>query len=156
MLLRSTYFRIYMYIYYPLISTDFNILVINAGNGDDSLYFHASVCIYIYTCMLYLHIYIHTYIYVYLYICICISVINAGNGDDSLDYHASAVDPIDGSTLRNIAFQLPNILNARIDNTAFWWVISVYKCIHMFIYIVFKCMCIYSFSASKHSQCEDS
>lgn len=101
---KFTYFRVYMYIYYPLISTEFNI-----------------------------------------------SVINAGNGDDSLDYHASAVDPTDGSTLRNIAFQLPNILNARIDNTAFWWVIHVYKCIHMFICIVFTCMCIHSF----HIQCKE-
>lgn len=49
-----------------------------------------------------------------------LAVINTGNGDDSLDYHAASVDPSDGTILRNVAFQLTNIPNARIDNTAFW------------------------------------
>ena len=47
-------------------------------------------------------------------------VINTGNGDNSLDYHAASVDTTDGIILRNTAFQLKNIPNARVDNTAFW------------------------------------
>jgi hypothetical protein len=81
------------------------------------------------------------------------------------------VDPTDGSTLRNIAFQLPNIPNARIDNSAFWWVYTYmhmniymhvceyfctfkymctvfihYKHVYMYIYVyVYVCICIYAY-----------
>ena len=69
---------------------------------------------------------------------ILFSVINTGNGDNSLDYHAVSVDTADGTILRNIALQLINIPNVRIDNTAFWLVsCEIYRPVyHMIIYYV--------------------
>ena len=49
-----------------------------------------------------------------------LAVVNTGCGDKGLQYHASNVDTADGSILRNIAFELCNIPNDKIVNTAFW------------------------------------
>jgi hypothetical protein len=52
-----------------------------------------------------------------------IAVVNACDFDCSLQYHAASIDPESGAQLRNLAFQFCNVPNARIDNTAFWYVL---------------------------------
>jgi hypothetical protein len=49
-----------------------------------------------------------------------LAVINTGDGERGLDRHAVTVDNEDGNILRNLSFQLVNIPNERITNTAFW------------------------------------
>lgn len=50
-----------------------------------------------------------------------VTIINTSEGGDKgLDYHAANVDCATGATLRNIAFELPNIPTEKINNTAFW------------------------------------
>jgi hypothetical protein len=53
-----------------------------------------------------------------------VSIVNTGDSDKGLKYHASNVDPGDGSILRNIAFEICNIPNDKIVNTAFWFIFS--------------------------------
>ena len=53
-----------------------------------------------------------------------VAVINTSSGRHSgLDYHASCIEPSDGSVLRNMAFELNNIPNEKIENSAFWFVV---------------------------------
>ena len=49
-----------------------------------------------------------------------LTVVNTSKDNKGLDYHAMEIDDADGSTLYNLAFELVNIPNVRIQNTAFW------------------------------------
>lgn len=49
-----------------------------------------------------------------------LTIVNTSTENKGLEYHAIEVDNADGSTLFNVAFELVNIPNARIQNTAFW------------------------------------
>jgi hypothetical protein len=53
-----------------------------------------------------------------------VSVVNTGDNEKGLKYHASNVDPGDGSILRNVAFEICNIPNDKVFNTAFWFIFS--------------------------------
>ena len=48
-----------------------------------------------------------------------LAVINTGT-EHGLDHHAVFVNPEDGGTMRNLAFEMNNIPNEKITNTAFW------------------------------------
>lgn len=49
-----------------------------------------------------------------------LTVVNASKENGGLDYHAVEIDNADGSVMYNLAFELVNIPNQRIQNTAFW------------------------------------
>jgi hypothetical protein len=51
-----------------------------------------------------------------------VTVVNTGKDNGGLCYHAAEVDSADGSLLYNLAFELVNIPNSRVQNTAFWYV----------------------------------
>ena len=51
-----------------------------------------------------------------------IAVVNTSQSN-GVAYHASAVDSEDGSILRNLAFELNNIPNEKIQNSTFWFMV---------------------------------
>ena len=53
-----------------------------------------------------------------------VTIVNTNNIPDSgFDYHAVKIDPTDGALLHNLSFELRNIENERIYNTAFWLIL---------------------------------
>jgi hypothetical protein len=49
-----------------------------------------------------------------------LTVINTCNRDNGLDYHAVNIDTYDGSILRNVAMEFPNISDEKILDSSFW------------------------------------
>jgi hypothetical protein len=52
-----------------------------------------------------------------------IAIINTGGDQCGLNFHPFRADPEDGSILRNLAFEFIDIQNARVFNTAFWFLL---------------------------------
>ena len=50
-----------------------------------------------------------------------ITIVNTKEGPGGLDYHPFDLDPVDGSMLRNLSFELKNIPNQKIYNSTFWY-----------------------------------